>query len=104
MCLQEILSELKDEPCDVVLITKKRKKKKIYGKTNSVYVSLAKRVYSWNDNQSTKRKLNKDWQILYCRITYFSAGVQEIPLKNHHWFRTDELVDKTKMLRRVSQT
>lgn len=56
--------------------------KKNYDKTNSVYGSLSKRVYSWIDNQSTKRKLNKDWQILYCRMTYFCAGVQETPLKN----------------------
>lgn len=44
--------------------------------------SLTKRVYCWIDNKSTKRKLNKDWQILYCRMTYFSAGVLETPLKN----------------------
>lgn len=79
-------------------------KKTNYGKTNSVYGSLTKRVYSWNDNQNTERKLNRGWQILYSRMTYFSAGVQEIPLKNDHWFRTEELVDKTKTLRRVSQT
>lgn len=76
MCLQEILSEPKDNPCYMVLFTKN------YDKTNSVYGSLSKRVYSWIDNQSTKRKLNKDWQILYCRMTYFCAGVQETPLKN----------------------